>query len=51
MVHFNCLVKWNQQKVKKTEGKGCVEYNFEKFFCEVCKEEYPQYIKKHKKVH
>lgn len=25
---------------------GTVQYNFEKFYCEVCKEEYPRYVEK-----
>lgn len=25
---------------------GTIQYNFEKFYCEVCKEEYPRFIEK-----
>ena len=44
LVHFNCLKKCNQLKVKKNKVEGVSYYNFEKFFCEVCKEEYPKVI-------
>lgn len=44
LVHFSCLEKWNQSKVKKNKVKGLTYYNFDKFFCEVCKEEYPKFI-------
>jgi hypothetical protein len=45
-VHFHCLEKWNQSKVKKEVVGGTIQYNFEKFYCEVCKEEYPRFIEK-----
>jgi hypothetical protein len=45
-VHFTCLERWNQSKVKKSQVKGLTYYNFDKFFCEVCKEEYPKFIDK-----
>jgi hypothetical protein len=32
--------------VKKEVVGGTVQYNFEKFYCEVCKEEYPRYVEK-----
>ena len=47
LVHFACLEKWNQSKVKKSKVEGLTYYNFDKFHCEVCKEEYPRYIRKH----
>lgn len=28
LVHFNCLEKWNQSKVKKNQVKGLTYYNF-----------------------
>lgn len=51
MVHFGCLEKWNQTKVKKETVGGTIQYNFEKFYCEVCKEEYPRFIEKNGVVH
>ena len=50
LVHFNCLEKWNQSKVKKSQVKGLTYYNFQKFFCEVCKEQYPKIIEKRGKA-
>lgn len=32
--------------MKKEVVGGTVQYNFEKFYCEVCKEEYPRYVEK-----
>ena len=49
-VHFKCLERWNQSKVKKNKVKGLTYYNFEKFFCEVCKEEYPKHIDRGEKT-
>lgn len=37
--------------MKKNQVKGLTYYNFEKFCCEVCKEEYPKLIEKGGKVH
>ena len=50
LVHFHCLEKWNQSKVKKNKIKGLTYYNFEKFYCEVCKDEYPKYIRRGKRT-
>lgn len=50
LVHFNCLERWNQSKVKKSQVKGLTYYNFEKFSCEVCKDEYPRLVEKGEKV-
>jgi|JI9StandDraft_1071089.scaffolds.fasta_scaffold915869_1 hypothetical protein len=51
MVHFSCLEKWNQSKVKKNKVKGLTYYHFEKFYCEVCMEEYPKMISRAGKNH
>lgn len=32
--------------MKKEVVGGTTQYNFEKFYCEVCKDEYPRYIEK-----
>ena len=47
-IHLSCLKKWIKTKIiKETFNKEkCIIYSYEKIFCEICKTEIPDLIKK-----
>lgn len=45
-IHLNCLRKWMSNRVKKEAIGGTSYYNFDKFFCEICKMSMPKFVTK-----
>ena len=40
-IHYKCLKKSLKQKIKKEKKEKVISYKCEKFYCEICKSQYP----------
>ena len=44
-IHYKCLKNWLHSKIENKNNETTITYNLKNYYCELCKENYPDYIK------
>ena len=50
-IHYKCLTNWLFSKIENKDSDIIISYNISKFQCELCKENFPDYIKYNNKLY
>ena len=50
-IHYKCLRNWLFSKIDNKDSDITISYNLSKFQCELCKENFPDYIKYNNKLY
>ena len=50
-IHYKCLKNWLFSKIQNKDSDITISYNISNFKCELCKENFPDYIKYNNKIY